>query len=126
MMSNTLSLKVRLKILTTLAENSGVWITRTNLAKKANSQPERIQPTLETFDRLNIVKTLDWEKTSKEKRKEIMDEQKTREITPDSKILYKIDQDGWQSLKNSLQDCFEDDNVFNLMNIPKEIKDKLF
>ncbi|MBT6646018.1 MAG: hypothetical protein HOB51_00655 [Thaumarchaeota archaeon] len=125
-MSNTLSLKVRLKILTALAENSGVWITMTNLAKKANSQPERIQPTLESFSRLNIVKSLDWEKTSKEKRKEIMDEQKTREITPDSKILYKIDQDGWQSLKNSLQDCFEDDNVFNLMNIPKEIKDKLF
>ena len=125
-MSNTLSLKVRLKILTALAENSGVWITMTNLAKKANSQPERIQPTLESFDRLNIVKSLNWEETSKEKRKEIMDEQKTREITPDSKILYKINEDGWQSLKNSLQDCFEDDNVFNLMNIPKEIKNKLF
>ena len=125
-MSNTLSLKVRLKVLTALAENSGVWITTTNLAKKANSQPERIQPTLDTFDRLNIVKSLNWGKTSKEKRKEIMDEQKIREITPDSKILYKIDQDGWQSLKNSLQDCFEDDNVFNLMNIPKEIKNKLF
>jgi len=125
-MSTTQSLKVKLKILTILAENSGNWIPTTPLARKTSSQPERIQETLDSYENLHLVKSLNWEKTSKEKREEIMNGQKQKEITADSKILYQIDQDGWQSLKNSLQDCFEDDNVFNLMNISKEIKDKLF
>ena len=57
----------------------------------------------------------------KEKRK-LNDDNIPIEISQSTKVIYKIDDEGWKKLKNSLQDCFVDENVMNLMNIPEKFK----
>jgi hypothetical protein len=124
-MSSTQTLESKLKLLTVLAENSGTWMTKTKLAEMMGSQPERIAPTLASFERQEFVKFYNWELLSKIERDDIT-KNNNIEIHAKTKKIYQINQDGWQTLKNSLQDCFQDENVFNLMNIPENIKSKLF
>jgi hypothetical protein len=123
-MSNSQSPEVKLKILITLAENSGKWIAKTPLASKSRTHAERIQGTLDYFKKRKFVKSLNWELLSKEKREKILKEQQI-EVPSTTKILYQLDVGGWIKLKKSLQDCFQNENILELLNIPEDIKEKL-
>ena len=123
-MSGTVSPQVKLKLLCTLAENSGKWIPTTQLASSVGSRGERIQGTLTHFVNSNFVQTLDWEHLTKEERKEF-EKNYTKEISSTTKTLYKLDLEGWKTLQKSFQDCFGNQNMSDILNIPNDIKEKL-
>ncbi len=123
-MSSSQTPQVKLKILSTLAENSGIWIAKTSLALKSGTRSERIQDTLDSFEKRSFVKSLNWELLSKKEREDFLKKQSI-EITSTTKILYQLDVEGWKKLQISLQDCFENENVLELLNIPEDIKEKL-
>jgi hypothetical protein len=116
--------QVKLKILSTLAENSGIWIPKTSLASKSGTKPERIQDTLDSFEKRSFVKSLNWELLTKKERDDFSKKQPT-DVGSTTKILYQLDVEGWKKLQSSLQDCFENENVLELLNIPEDIKGKL-
>ena len=123
-MSNSQTPQVKLKILSTLAENSGKWLAKTPLALKSGTRAERIQDTLDSFEKRSFVKSLNWELLSKKEQENIMKKQSI-DIASTTKILYQLDIKGWQVLQKSLQDCFKNENVLELLNIPEDIREKL-
>ena len=123
-MLNSQSPEVKLKLLSTLAENSGNWITKTSLALKSGTRAERVQGSLDSFEKRKFVKSLHWELLSKKEKEEIIKQQQI-EIPSTTKMLYQLDVEGWVKLKKSLQDCFQNENVLELLNIPEDVKEKL-
>ena len=124
-MSNSQSPEVKLKLLTVLAEHSGTWLPKSVLASKSKTHAERIQDTLDSFERQEFIKSQNWELLSKKEREELMSGTESTEIGSKTKKIYQIDLNGWKTLRRSLQDCFKDEHVLNLMNIPENIKEKL-
>lgn len=124
-MSNSQTPQVKLKLLTVLAENSGNWLSKSTLAFKSRTHAERIQNTLDSFERQKFIKSQDWGSLSKKEQEEIISKNGPVEIKHTTKMIYHIDELGWGTIKRSLQDCFENENVLELLNIPEDIKKKL-
>ena len=121
-MSSTQKPETKLKMLTVLAKHSGIWLWRKEIARQARTKSDRIQPTLDSFEKRKFVKSKNWENMDKKEKRELNDSNIPFEISESTKVIYKIDDEGWKKLKNSLQDCFVDENVMNLMNIPEKFK----
>jgi hypothetical protein len=119
-MSSTQSPETKLKLLSILAKEK-TWIAKRRLAEKAGSRSPRIQSTMEYFERRKFVKSINWEGLTKEERKKFMGNS-SLEVPSTTKILYKIDVEGYRKLKSSLQDCFKDEDVLGLLNIPEDYK----
>ena len=121
-MSSTQEPETKLKMLTVLAKHSGIWLSKAEIARQSRTKSDRIQPTLDSFEKRKFVKSKNWENMDKKEKRELNDDNIPIEISESSKMIYKIDDQGWQKLKNSLQDCFVDENVLDLMNIPEKFK----
>jgi hypothetical protein len=121
-MSSPQKPETKLKMLTVLAKHSGIWLWQKEIARQARTKSDRIQPTLDSFEKRKFVKSKNWENMDKKEKRELNDGNIPFEISESTKVIYKIDDEGWKKLKNSLQDCFVDENVLDLMNIPEKFK----
>jgi hypothetical protein len=55
-MSSPQKPETKLKMLTVLAKHSGIWLWQKEIARQARTKPDRIQPTLDSFEKRKFAK----------------------------------------------------------------------
>ena len=119
-MSNQIlqSVQVKFRILIALADAS-VWIHGSALATKANVHEERMQTTLDYYEKRKMIKTVDWLKLTPDEQKKFMEDEDVH-VPSAVKKLYRIDAEGYKKFERLIKPCFEDENVSEFLNIPED------
>ena len=83
-MSSTQEPETKLKMLTVLAKHSGIWLSKAEIARQARTKSDRIQSTLDSFEKRKFVKSKNWENMDKKQKKKLNDDNIPIEISESS------------------------------------------